>query len=533
MEEKLPKTGDYALCSSCGNGLHLDTCSIKKKTWNNMSVSTQATWVCANCRKQKKGSTSQLDDEDNILTSNSDNTFESMKFIADKYDSLLAEVMGLRKENGELRARVEVLEKKEKSSKEVISNLSSDLGDLDQYGRRLNLEIHGLKVVGDPREENLSTVLEKLFNDIGMDYKPEDIHQAHHLQPRRDGKPLTIIVQYYSKKSRDLWLKNGRRVKISKIKFEVLVLAEVSCDEHELALFNIPGYTRGRGLAMFININTLNFSLITLDNISTYEHITVDLELIGSRDNYRVALHAVYRPPTSSTGFSLQLATQEFNMALTAIKIHKNVILIGDVNVNTTMTSNDLNTLEYEVVLADLGLDRGIWDYTKENIRVGSLVIADLGLDRGIRDYTREKIRVGSLVIADLGLDRGIWDYTKEKIRVGSLVIADLGLDRGIWDYTKEKIRTEAYGTIQKKIRVGSLVIADLGLDRGIWDYTREKNKGRKFIKVKISDHYPVVARIELSGRREGDTENEKIIRLNDRHEGWRKSNGQWMGIIL
>ncbi|XP_046689074.1 uncharacterized protein LOC124374987 [Homalodisca vitripennis] len=213
-----------------------------------MSVATQATWVCANCRKQKKGSTSQLDDEENILTSNSDNTFEvsslgvqrailakvnslvdmrakvdsieeSMKFIADKYDSLLAEVMGLRKENGELRARVEVLEKKEKSSKEVISNLSSDLADLDQYGRRLNLEIHGLKVVGDPREENLSNVLEKLSNDIGIDYKPEDIHQAHRLQPRRDGKPPTIIVQYYSKTSRDLWLKNGRRAKISDVYF--------------------------------------------------------------------------------------------------------------------------------------------------------------------------------------------------------------------------------------------------------------------------------------------------------------------------
>ncbi|XP_046687281.1 uncharacterized protein LOC124372915 [Homalodisca vitripennis] len=214
-----------------------------------MSVATQATWVCANCRKQKKGSTSQLDDEENILTSNSDNTFEvsslgvqrailakvnslvdmrakvdsieeSMKFIADKYDSLLAEVMGLRKENGELRARVEVLVKKEKSSKEVISNLSSDLADLDQYGRRLNLEIHGLKVVGDPREENLSNVLEKLSNDIGIDYKPEDIHQAHRLQqPRRDGKPPTIIVQYYSKTSRDLWLKNGRRAKISDVYF--------------------------------------------------------------------------------------------------------------------------------------------------------------------------------------------------------------------------------------------------------------------------------------------------------------------------
>ncbi|KAG8275118.1 hypothetical protein J6590_093534 [Homalodisca vitripennis] len=130
-------------------------------------------------------------------------------------------------------------------------------------------------------------------------------------------------------------------------------------------------------------------------------------------------------------------------MALTAIKIHKNMILIGDVNVNTTMTSNDLNTLEYEAVLADLGLDRGIWDYTREEIRVGSLV-------RSCIDHIY------------YSLERPV-----ERIYTG-------------------------------------------------------------VVKVKISDHYPVVARIELSGGREGDTENEKIIRLKERQVRIRLEEEQW-----
>ncbi|KAG8305681.1 hypothetical protein J6590_064463 [Homalodisca vitripennis] len=100
--EKLPKTGDYALCSSCGYGLHLDTCSIKKKTWNNMSV------ISLGVQRAILAKVNSIFD----MRAKVDSIEESMKFIADKYYSLLAELMGLRKENGELRAKVEVLENK-------------------------------------------------------------------------------------------------------------------------------------------------------------------------------------------------------------------------------------------------------------------------------------------------------------------------------------------------------------------------------------------------------------------------------------
>lgn len=282
--EKLPKNGDYATCCTCGYGLHLDTCSIKRQTWNNLSASKQAVWVCAKCRKQKKGSTSQNDDDENNLTSNVDDDFEvsslgvqkailakmnsmiemkakvdsietSMKFIADKYDSLLAEVVALRTENAELKAKVEVLETSEKSNGELISKLSSELADLDQYGRRMNLEIHGLKVIGNLKDENINEVLEKVANDIGVNYQPEEIHQAHRLQPRRDGKPPTVIVQFFSKTSRDLWMKKGRNAKISNTFFnenlcyhyrQLLKEAKIRAKTHD---YRFVWFSGGRVLA--------------------------------------------------------------------------------------------------------------------------------------------------------------------------------------------------------------------------------------------------------------------------------------------
>ncbi|KAG8337061.1 hypothetical protein J6590_032514 [Homalodisca vitripennis] len=48
-------------------------------------------------------------------------------------------------------------------------------------------------------EGTFFTVLQNVAKDVVVNYKPEDIHQAHRLQQRRDGKPPTVIVQYYAK----------------------------------------------------------------------------------------------------------------------------------------------------------------------------------------------------------------------------------------------------------------------------------------------------------------------------------------------
>lgn len=246
--DKLPKSGDHALCVSCKYGFHLDKCSIKKHTWVSMGINKQASWLCANCRKNKKSTNSQVEEEDNVFDPSQEEDLEvsslgiqrsilakvnslmgmkdkldsienSMKFMSDKYEEILNEVVQLRAENKAMKAEINSLKDREKSHKETTTQLSTDLADLDQYGRRFNLEIQGVKIVGDPRQEVISEVLEKIANDIDVEFKPSEIHQAHRLQARRDGKPPTIIIQYFSKTTRDLWLQHGRKSKLSNIYF--------------------------------------------------------------------------------------------------------------------------------------------------------------------------------------------------------------------------------------------------------------------------------------------------------------------------
>lgn len=242
----------------------------------------------------------------------------------------------------------------------------------------------------------------------------------------------------------------------SNVIFDIIILAEVSCEESELALYNLlPEYRlisklrenkKGGGLIMFINNNTLSYTHISLEgNIDTYESITGELEL--TRSNYRFVIHAVYRPPTSSTGFPPQLAINELNAALSSLTRHQNLIFLGDYNLNIK-DQCDINVIQYEAVLAQWGLDRGIFDYTREEVRVGILV-------KSCIDHIYYR------------LDRPI-----ESIYTG-------------------------------------------------------------IIKTKISDHYPVVARLELQGE---DTRNvmvENITRINKRSLSERLKSEKWgLGLL-
>lgn len=248
--ENLPKTGEFATCSGCSNGLHFDTCSIKRATWNNMGGSKQASWLCTSCRKSKKGSVTQYvdsGDESNLPNSQEDRSEvssldvqqailskvdslmdmkvkldsieSSMKFLADKYDALLTEVSSLREENKQLKSQLDDVKKQEVSSRNNIEKLSCEVAELDQYGRRLNMEIQGLEVKGDPKQEDMLQVMEQLAGDIKVKFNPSDVHQVHRLQPRKDGKPPTIIVQFYSKDKRDIWLNHGRKARLNNIYF--------------------------------------------------------------------------------------------------------------------------------------------------------------------------------------------------------------------------------------------------------------------------------------------------------------------------
>lgn len=236
-KDKLPKNGDHAVCSTCANGFHFEVCcGLKKKTWTTMGPSAQAAWVCTECRKKRKNSVDEDENEEDFEVSgmgvqksilakvNSlldmktkiESIESSMSLMAEVYDKMLKEVSELRHENKALREELECVKASEKDTKTLANRLAYELAELDQYGRRVNLEIHGVKVLGDLQKEDTKTVLQGIAEDIGVVYEQEKIHQAHRLQPRQDGKPPAIIVQFHSKDTRDTWLVKGSRARLER-----------------------------------------------------------------------------------------------------------------------------------------------------------------------------------------------------------------------------------------------------------------------------------------------------------------------------
>lgn len=119
---------------------------------------------------------------------------------------------------------------------------------------------------------------------------------------------------------------------------------------------------------MFLNTGKLSFTSIALNHITTYEHITGKIEFIGSEDQYSLTIHAVYRPPTSSSGFNVSEAIHDLNTTFEVLNSEKNILLVGDTKINLK-DNNDLNTQRYRELLSTWGLNQGIWDFTREEIR--------------------------------------------------------------------------------------------------------------------------------------------------------------------
>jgi len=227
-DKELPKDGEHAICRLCKLGFHFDECSMKKSSWKGLGDARRATWLCYSCRIKEKSSSVSQDDEftpqdvsgklDKLmqLIPSVQGIQASLDFLQAQYDDILKEVKELRKENKVLKEEQGALKKKMKDSEETITLLTTRLNDLDQYGRRVNLEIHGVFLQGSALEpEKIEEVVKDLGQKIGLPFVPEDVHKMHRMQKRSDGKPPAILIQFMSCVKRDAWLLAGKKAKLT------------------------------------------------------------------------------------------------------------------------------------------------------------------------------------------------------------------------------------------------------------------------------------------------------------------------------
>lgn len=240
-------------CTDCRRSYHLGGCSgIADKTFTTMGPVKREKWRCRACRSgnptsgvdivedaasgdrselqaqivvigQKldlllslKGSVDKLsmlpmkvDDlmslrpavESMRETVNSMQT--SVQFFSDQYDSLMALVASNEKEIKSLRAEVGVLKETVSAQALSLQGLQSDLNDLEQYGRRQNMEIHGLPY---SPTENLEVALQDMAVKLGIDsFQAVDVVAVHRLPAKRDSAP-PVLVRFVSVRAKEPWM---------------------------------------------------------------------------------------------------------------------------------------------------------------------------------------------------------------------------------------------------------------------------------------------------------------------------------------
>lgn len=131
------------------------------------------------------------------------------------YDELLKRIETLEETVKEQDKKITLLQEQNTVKSRVIDVLKKnqkkvedEAEDLQQYGRRDCLRIHGVEVVGDDVEESADAVLKKVENiasKIGAELNPDDVYRAHRIGKtieKKGKKTKQVIVKFHSWKAR-------------------------------------------------------------------------------------------------------------------------------------------------------------------------------------------------------------------------------------------------------------------------------------------------------------------------------------------
>ncbi|XP_077508097.1 uncharacterized protein LOC144119310 [Amblyomma americanum] len=225
--ELLPEIGTYPMCCECGYGYHLGSCSgVFKTAFKSKSIADRKEWTCQTCvilsargtaspRKEKPEKEPAF--QDVLLQINKklaeiteikakvgallqiketvDRMEHSVQHMSEKYDEVLVEMKQQSAEIAALQKRVEKVEAT--NTGQEVQELRQELNSLEQYTRRQNLEIHGLK---HDSNEDLLGKLNALENELKLPLLSEHELDGLHRLPEKKGKSPAVLVRFVSRK---------------------------------------------------------------------------------------------------------------------------------------------------------------------------------------------------------------------------------------------------------------------------------------------------------------------------------------------
>lgn len=214
-------------CSVCEHRYHVGKCSgVTKSALKNMTTETFEFWVCSTCKVHEDRQSGVSGNENSVmppllgepepvgvaaeiaemnkkLTSVLEKVTK-LETTLEKYDELLKRSEHQEKEIAELTAKTTQLEVIISEQTCEITNLKVVINKTEQYSRRKNIEIHGVK---QSENENVLDLVKSLSEKLELPPITEHSVEAVHRLRTREGRVAPILVRFTERNTRDLWIK--------------------------------------------------------------------------------------------------------------------------------------------------------------------------------------------------------------------------------------------------------------------------------------------------------------------------------------
>lgn len=126
----------------------------------------------------------------------------SLAFLSSKYDDLIAKAENQGKVIEDLQTKTTALETAIHVRDTEILELRTAIENAEQYSRRKNVEIHGVK---QAENEDLMKILADLAGKLELPQPTKQNIEAVHRLGAKQGKATPIIVRFQHRNDRELW----------------------------------------------------------------------------------------------------------------------------------------------------------------------------------------------------------------------------------------------------------------------------------------------------------------------------------------
>lgn len=245
-------------CTECCYRYHFGKCSnVSENTFKSKGESWKKSWRCATCRSGQSRSVQEnkpknqadlatllvaLNEKVDGLATLKDTVEsieKSVQLMSNQYDEILIHMRRQDKEIGELKKRVEKIERQENACD--AAQFMREVDQLEWQSRKLNLEFHGIPV---SENENLMSKVNEVARKIKVpELTDNDVVTIHRLPAAKDKVP-GILVRLGRQSLKEAFLK--QRKELNTLNEQCHILENLTKRNRTL-LANVKDWARTHG----------------------------------------------------------------------------------------------------------------------------------------------------------------------------------------------------------------------------------------------------------------------------------------------